>query len=42
MITSLNNFNEKSWSILEGFRENLKKVAVFVEIKENVKLLDFV
>ncbi len=38
VIATLNDFNEKSWSVLDWLCKDLKQVAFFIVINQNVKL----
>ena len=40
MVSSLDNFEEQSWAILERFRENLEKVTLVIVVDEDLLALE--
>jgi len=37
VITSLNNFNEKCWAVLEWFSEYLEEITLLVEVYQKIQ-----
>lgn len=42
MISSLNNLNKESWSVLEWLGEDLKNITLFIVVHQNVQFLDHI
>jgi len=42
MVSSLDDFVEKSWAIFDRFGEDLKQVTLIIVVNKNVQFLDFV
>ena len=40
MITSLDYFQEKSWTVLAWFCENLQQITIFIIINKDFQLLE--